>query len=328
MRISVQAWSPEYGAEVDVGPEEASAEDVDVTCEKRGWAPIGPKRWSPDGREIVFVDGTRRTDARIFVTPDGSGRAVPGVAGSIGVGAVACSPPPNRAAAAVPAHIAGTRVTRWLAVGGGVEAALTGGPGLEYGALPVAAFALEDLVLALHHQMRATEAALAVELAADDRVVFIDGPLAAMRPGPRPVIAMIKSHDRRYLGPDHEAILDALGCGERTPIFYFGGPHRARYSWYLRLCEVDAEMHGWHGLVRCEVPAAHTVAAAAALADLSAMLLPHYASEQHWDPRAPQNLVPVAGLERHLRHLLGDRSLAYRKIRAAARSANGGDRDV
>ena len=36
------------------------------------------------------------------------------------------------------------------------------------------------------------------------------------------------------------------------------------------------------------------------------------------DPRAPQNLYPIAGLERELRRRLGDPALLYRSLRAAA----------
>jgi hypothetical protein len=38
----------------------------------------------------------------------------------------------------------------------------------------------------------------------------------------------------------------------------------------------------------------------------------------HKDPRAPQNLVPIGGLERELRHRLGDQQVLYRALRAAA----------
>ncbi|MCO6502790.1 MAG: hypothetical protein J5I28_06890, partial [Acidimicrobiales bacterium] len=46
--------------------------------------------------------------------------------------------------------------------------------------------------------------------------------------------------------------------------------------------------------------------------------LPRFASALHKDPRAPQNLYPIGGLERELRHRLGDRDLAVRALRRAA----------
>ena len=41
----------------------------------------------------------------------------------------------------------------------------------------------------------------------------------------------------------------------------------------------------------------------------------------HKDPCAPQNLVHIGGLERQLRHRLGDQQLLYRALREAARRA-------
>ncbi|HEX5671362.1 MAG TPA: hypothetical protein VFY46_01420, partial [Acidimicrobiia bacterium] len=53
-------------------------------------------------------------------------------------------------------------------------------------------------------------------------------------------------------------------------------------------------------------------------ADLTAATLCRYASAAHKEPRAPQNLYPIGGLERRLHHLLGDRDLMYRSLRVAA----------
>jgi hypothetical protein len=50
-------------------------------------------------------------------------------------------------------------------------------------------------------------------------------------------------------------------------------------------------------------------------------LLPKLSSAPHKDPRAPQNLVPIGGLERELRRRLGDQQLLYRALRAAAMPA-------
>jgi hypothetical protein len=55
-----------------------------------------------------------------------------------------------------------------------------------------------------------------------------------------------------------------------------------------------------------------------ALADLTALVLPRYASEAHKDARAPQNLYPISGLERELRRRLGDPALLHRALLVAA----------
>jgi hypothetical protein len=52
-----------------------------------------------------------------------------------------------------------------------------------------------------------------------------------------------------------------------------------------------------------------------------AATLPRFASQPHNDPRAPQNLHPIAGLERELRRCLGDPILLERALRQAASQA-------
>ncbi|MDQ3915440.1 MAG: hypothetical protein M3323_08960 [Actinomycetota bacterium] len=313
MRIAVEAWSPEYSAGVDLG----APEDVSVEATKTDWEPwraVARKSLPPDVETVAFVDGTRRIEARVFVVDDGH---VPrgGVAGSVGVGAVVCSAAGGDAGAC--ARISHASVSRHLAVGGGRAPALSAGAGLEYAPMPVPDEGLELLVDAVHNHMRRAEADVAMAHAEQGHLVFADGPLAVMDPGKRRVVGYIKSHAKRYLPPAEEAVLETLGCGERTPVFSFGD-RRPRYSWYVRLCERDRRGHGWQGLVRCEVPAALWIDEAVALADASTALLPRFASKPHWDPRAPQNLVPIAGLEKRLRHLLGERDLVYRMIRSAA----------
>ena len=59
-------------------------------------------------------------------------------------------------------------------------------------------------------------------------------------------------------------------------------------------------------------------AAAVTLADRTAVTLPCFASAAHKDGRAPQNLYPIAGLERGLRHRLGDGKYLYRQLRSHA----------
>lgn len=315
MRISVEAWSPEYGGELDLGPHDTTVEPIQTDCEVSTWAPVAPSYSGAlvDG-PVGFVDGTRRIDARLFVTPEG-GAPIPGLAGSVGAGAVVCTP--RNGTGAAHADVTSLEITRCLAVGEGTSIGLSAGSALDYAALPVPGQSADGLVYAVHDRMRNLEAQLAQQLADEGRLVFVDGPLAVMRPGPQRIIGFIKAHHRRYLEEEQEAVLARLECGERTPIFAFGEP-RPRYSWYLRLCNRDDSAHAWHGLVRCEAPAALPMDDAKTLADVSAVLLPRFASLPQWDKRAPQNLVPVAGLERRLRHLLGDRDLVYRMIRQAA----------
>ena len=53
------------------------------------------------------------------------------------------------------------------------------------------------------------------------------------------------------------------------------------------------------------------------LAEISQLCLGRFASTEYKDGRAPQNLYPIAGLERELRRRLGDQQLLYRSLRGA-----------
>ena len=70
--------------------------------------------------------------------------------------------------------------------------------------------------------------------------------------------------------------------------------------------------------VRCECSPDLQLEEAKALADLVTATLQRFASEPHKEPRAPQNLYPIAGLERELRRRMGDPQVLYRALRRAA----------
>ena len=142
--------------------------------------------------------------------------------------------------------------------------------------------------------------------------MIADGPLSDL--SPQSTVGYVKSHRRTYLPPEHNPVVGALAPGERTPLFAIKD-HR-RYSWYVRLSNPGGG-HSWSGVVRCEAYGSLPIGDVRTMADRTAAVLPLVASEEHLDPRAPQNLVPIAALERELRHLMGDRGLVYRAIRAA-----------
>ena len=144
--------------------------------------------------------------------------------------------------------------------------------------------------------------------------LVIDGPLRGRTHLDR-AVGYIKSHHTSYLPPEQAAVVSALRPGQRTPVFTMGTSWR-RTSWYLQLPGTMGVP--WSGIVRLECSADLPVPEVTRLADLTARVLPPLASVPHKDPRAPQNLVPIGGLERELRHRLGDQHVLYRALRAAA----------
>ena len=72
--------------------------------------------------------------------------------------------------------------------------------------------------------------------------------------------------------------------------------------------------------MRLEAKAARGLDEAKTLADLSAREMQRFASDAMRDPRAPQNLYPIGGLEARLKHLLGDPAVVRRAVEAQLHS--------
>jgi len=145
-------------------------------------------------------------------------------------------------------------------------------------------------------------------------LLIVDGPLRGRQHLPR-VLGYIKSHHATYLPPELNALVRTLAPGQRTPAFHMGTSWD-RHSWYLRLPGPPGSP--WAGVVRVECPADLPIAEVTRLAGLSQRCLGRFASAPYKDSRAPQNLYPIAGLERELRRRLGDPRLLYRALREAA----------
>jgi hypothetical protein len=319
MKIAVEAWAPEYGSAYEPGELDAASAPVELGLEVPAdhWSPIAASV-RPDGRTgrpagdghlleheaatepILFVDGVRRVDAWVWIT-DAEGQTHAGIAASYAAGAVLCDGAATVVAAEVSRRVFSPAVTATLDT--------TCGPYLP---APVAGDDLTALMLALQRRMGELEARVATAHAGPGRRVVVDGPLRQpVIPG---AVGYVKTHHVSYLPPTVREVVARLGAGERTPLFLIGGAW-PRWSWYLRVGAADG--HPWAGIVRCEIDAGEAVQAAAAQASEVSAVLPPFASAAHKDPRAPQNLYPIGGLERDLRHRLGDPQIMLRALRRA-----------
>jgi uncharacterized protein len=182
----------------------------------------------------------------------------------------------------------------------------------RYEVAPTVGSAPEDLWIAIQQRMGLLEGQVSARLGTSGLVV-VDGPLSHHRQV-EGAVGYVKTQHVHHLPTEVRGILRELPVGRRTPVFLVGGVHRV-FSWYLRL---SAEGGPLSGVVRCEVDAAGEVHRAVAVADRVTATLPRFASHEHKDPRAPQNLYPIGGLERELRRRLGDPLLLYRALRRAA----------
>ncbi|MDY7100414.1 MAG: hypothetical protein S0880_04435 [Actinomycetota bacterium] len=304
-RLVIEPWAPSYGAPVDDDAFGEAAGPVDVDAEVRAakWAPIRPSGAAERG--VVFVDGVLRVEARVVVTND-DGPPRQGICASWAAGAVIAE---DRAT------VADIRVGRGLFSPKveGVESGIT----TSFGAFThrsVSSDAEASLDWMLRRTMARDEAAVAnaaAVAARDASLVVVDGPLAD-HDDAEGLVGYVKSQHAPYLPDELHPVVGDLAAGERTPLFRTGV---GRWSWYLRL-SADAA-YPWSGLARLEVSEELEVADAAAVADRVTLTLPRYASAPQKDPRAPQNLYPIGGLERMLRHRLGDPALLHRSLRVA-----------
>jgi hypothetical protein len=115
------------------------------------------------------------------------------------------------------------------------------------------------------------------------------------------------------LAPEHHDRIAWLRGGERSSLFTVS----QRHSCYFRLVDGGPDRHPWFGMVRLEAPGDLGREDARRLIQQACGALPRYAGVAHCDPRAPQNLQPIAALEKELRRRCGDRALGLRAARAA-----------
>jgi hypothetical protein len=305
VKFTVDPWDPGYGASVqqELG-ESTTVPTTDIERPDGEWAPIAPGLLVERAGVVLFVDGVRRIEARAWV--DGDVEAVPGVFASWAAGIVRCDGT---------AKLIDAEVARGVFAPSGALDDVETRCG-RFVATTTPNSRPETLNTAINTRMTEVEARIAERIRrtrAD--LIVLDGPLRESTRHLADAVGVVKTHDVKYLPPDLDRVVGALGAGERTPVFRIEARFR-RYSWYLRLPGPPGGP--WAGIVRCEASVESSTEQVIALADRVATTLPRYASEPHKDPRAPQNLYPIAGLERALRRRLGDPHVLYRALRRAS----------
>lgn len=236
---------------------------------------------APWPEPLYFVDGRERAEALVAQGPRLA------LLGCVAAGAVALK--------GGKVEVLGLRVRR---VGVGLEEALQAGE-LVYAPVPTLGEGLEGLMAGLRAAREALEKEVAEGL--EGGLLVVDGPVRLLRKGP--LLGYIKTHWVRYLPKEREALLEALAPGERTPAFRVHRKGLELASWYVRLpLPPEGLRPPLAGLLRVETPLSGPFLE---LADLSLGLFPALASHPVKDPRAPQNLLPVGGLERELSRRMG-----------------------
>jgi hypothetical protein len=321
-RLYLDPWSPTYGSALETGEDGPSASssaalDTDVELPAADWHPITAPAGVDAPDVVLFVDGVRRIDANLKWESDDKPYPDAVLAASYAAGVVRCDLSHGVA------ELAARKVARGLFTAAEDPPTL-GDPPSCYVGHKVNRGEPKDLENAMQAQMHALEVEVSLGTRTDQELLIVDGPLQGRTHLPN-ALGYVKTHRSRYLPDLLSTVVSGLHAGQRSPVFLLGTTWR-RYTWYMRLPEPVGS--GWAGIVRIECPADIEVSAAVELAHLSTVTLPRFASVPYKDPRAPQNLIPIAGLERRLRALLGDARLLHRSLMRAVASMSFGPSDL
>lgn len=332
MRFTVDAWDPSYGTNTEIEDflaESTARVDANVELPAGRWRAIDADPATPVPDALLFVDGVRRIEARVWIdddAPDGgpAGEASMALCASYAAGVVCCC--------AHQAHLVQHEIRRGLFTVAPKADSIVTWAG-EYTACRTAAKKDKPLSVTLSEALQRRLGDVEVRIAVAARaaiaghgvpaggdLLVIDGPLRGRQHLPR-ALGYIKSHRTTYLPPDLNALVGTLAAGQRTPVF-LAGTNWDRHTWYLRLPGAAGPAAApWAGIVRIECSADLPASEVIRLAGLSQVCLGRFASAEYKDTRAPQNLYPIAGLERELRRRLGDQRLLYRALRLTAQAA-------
>ena len=206
---SVDPWDPSYGMafgeEMTGDPlNESSAELVlDLELPVDQWRPLTADANLPVPGTILFLDGVRRIDARVWVHGSDP-QPSPGIAASYAAGLVCLN---------------GSARISDLLVERGLFTAAAEATGLEsrhasYPAWKAAGPGMDQLSLALQRRLADAEVQLALLFRKENPdggdLLFVDGPLRGRTHLDR-TIGYIKTHHTTYLPPDQAAVVGALG---------------------------------------------------------------------------------------------------------------------
>ena len=207
MRFSVDGWDPGYGASLE--PEDFLGEStarvaVDVELPAARWRAIDPRPGRALPAALLFVDGVRRIEARVWIEDEAAPEASAALCASYAAGVVCCC--------GQQAHLVLVEARRGLftVVPGAVDILTWAGAYTACHTTPSTARPLSvTLAQALQRRLSDVEVQAAVAaragmaghgVPADGDLLVIDGPLRGRQHLPR-ALGYIKSHRTTYLPP-------------------------------------------------------------------------------------------------------------------------------
>lgn len=318
-KLRLDTRPPAYDSVVEATLDDEASKLVDDAVEMATWRAVTPRR--PEASPpIAFVDGVQQIEAR--VSAEGKGWPARGLIASFAAGAII---PEHECA---PCHVrVGRRII--LSQGRQPDALRIEANNGAFDYQPISSAGDDPAGLdATLGELRAQLETEVVRALIDEgsEVIVVDGRLPPVTSSN--AVGLIKTPHRLPLTSDaHIGLLMGLRTGERSPVFTRQRSSRTYYSWFVCLRTPGPLDLSPSGLAMFEMDDSIPASGAVRMADLTASVLPEYASSPVRDARAPQNLLPVGQLERQLRHRLGDPELRLRMLRKAFAKEEPGWRD-
>ena len=297
-RISFEVWDPSYGVSMrsdELAESDASIEPgIEVRADR--WKPLAPAG-APEREDILFIDGVRRIDARLWL--HGIGRHDPP-----GRLCVLGGRRDGRGTPCEAGHVRGaarTLLQHRSRFASDIRWACSRSPSPRARRRTLSRSRFKDSFESWSGRLHATTGT-------DGRLLVVDGPLST-RHKAEASVGYIKTHRVHYLDAALERTVFALGPGERTPLFSSRRPGtvtRATCDCLDRIRIRGRALYGW----RCP---GNTPWRARALSSTDARNSSRGMRLSHIRNPGPRRICfQSPGLERELRHRLGDPALIHR----------------
>lgn len=296
--------SPQRPSEVEIIEIEESEQFVDFEEEPRIYQGIQKTQ----SFSVIFIDGVRRTEALANIKDEDKGESFEGAFVSLGAGAIRVE---YGKINLMKESLIISHIKRVFFLRGNLPLTKL----LDFIPVCVDGEISVEVNRYMKEELEAPIAKQAWKNFPED-LILCDGTLSRKLRNTQ-CVGFVKSIKKLYFDSKYLDILYQLKPGQRSPIIkvHYQSTQEEKekvdkYTWYVKLSPEE----GIHNLARLEIFPQKDMDLLKYIADLSAGVLPYFASHPFQDRRSPQNLLPIGRLENFLRRHLGSYGIIRKQI--------------
>jgi hypothetical protein len=262
MYLRLDPWATEYNTayHAESIPEDARGGVVTDVEQPGPWEAIDPRPCDDPWRDLLFIDGSRRIEARVLLEDERNQLAF-GALGTIGVGAVSCCAQGSRTAQVLQ-ETERLVIRRVCALSAGHSLAqfvVAAAVASQLGALSYQVEATEErdvdaVVRKLQNVMRDAEKSLASRLVDQypQALIICDGPRPYLGSEAN-VIGYVKTIHEPRVGQQELELVRRLEQGQRSPLYLVKGnrPEQSYFEWFFRLRDPNPCFTPWRAWCAC-----------------------------------------------------------------------------